>query len=119
MKEYKRPKVLTGKRIKYTTGCGSLYLNLNSGETGKLEEVILTMGKRGSCKNTELFLLGVMLSVLLQSSMPRQKIIKTLRNHWIKTKCDNMFRLEGGHEDITCYDLIANAVLEELEKEKL
>ena len=110
----KRPKILEGKTVKVTIGCGSLYIGLSYNED-KLYEVRLVMGKAGSCKNTELFLLGIMLSVMLQSDIPRTKIIKTLK-HWLNSKCDNMYQ-NADKKFITCYDSIANLIIEELEKE--
>lgn len=112
----KRPKILEGKTVRITTGCGQLYVTLNKTEDGKLFEVRLVMGKVGSCKNTELYLLGIALSVMLQSDMPRERVIKTLKKHWLGSKCDSMYQNEE-KKFITCYDSIANLIIVELEKE--
>lgn len=109
----KRPDVLTGKTIRIKSGCGNVYITLNKDEDGNLFEVRLTLGKAGSCKNNEFFIIGVFLSVLLQSGLPHDKIKKTLQKHLCGVKCENPFEYNN-QKNATCYDVIAHEICNEL-----
>lgn len=113
----KRPDILEGKTIKVKTGCGALYLTLNHDDGGKLFEVRLSLGKTGTCQNSFLYNVGIMYSVLIQSGVPYDKIVRTLRKHTLGSKCDNPFQI-GDKMYGSCLDIVAEKIIEEIEKDK-
>ena len=111
----KRPKEYNGKTQKYKTGCGALYVTLNRDEEGTLREVVLVLGKCGSCKNTDFYILGVLLSVLLQSDISDAKIKKTIKKHFVDSSCENPFSYDENPK-ATCYDVIGRSIIKALEE---
>ncbi len=114
MKDYliaERPDVLEGRTHKVKTPCGTLYVTLNE-LNNMLFEVRITKGKPGSCTRAMLETIGILLSVLLQTKMPREKIEKTLSNR-ITCNCSEVIRYKG-EEYASCVDYIVRLMLEDL-----
>ena len=107
----KRPETLEGRTHKIDTPCGSLYLTLNENDS-KLYEIRISLGKIGNCARTLLQTIAVLFSVLLQSDIPRSKILKTLENGF-DANCANPFYLDGTHYK-SCIDLICKTMGEDL-----
>ena len=111
MKEFTRPEVLHGYTPKIPTPCGSLYLTLNEFD-GKLCEVRATMGKSGSCYNIMFQTITLLISVMLQSGISRNKIQKTLE-HQFEGSCGNIIRYRG-EKYHSCIDYIVTKILEDM-----
>lgn len=114
MKDYlisERPEVLEGRTHKIETPCGTLYITLNQLE-GKLFEVRIIKGKPGSCLRGMLETIAILLSVLLQAKIPRDKIAKTLLNR-VSCNCSEIIRYKGD-EYSSCVDYIMKLILEDL-----
>ena len=69
----KRPECLTGYTIQQKTACGSLYLTMNE-LNDKLFEIRMTLGKSGSCYSIMFQTIALLLSVMLQEGISREKI---------------------------------------------
>lgn len=105
----KRPDVLSGKTYKIKVeGCATMYSTLNC-EEGKLCEIMLNVGKKGSCQNTCFYIAGVLLSIMFELGASKDKIIKTIRKHFIGVKCD------AGE---SCFHRLGERIIKELESEK-
>jgi ribonucleoside-diphosphate reductase alpha chain len=111
MKTLDRPEVLNGYTSRIPTPCGSLYLTLNE-NNDKLCEIRATLGKCGSCMNIMLQTIALLISVMLQSNISREKIQKTLENQF-EGGCGNIIRYKG-EEYNSCIDYIIRKVLEDM-----
>ena len=108
---FKRPEVLEGYTQKLETPCGDLYLTLNELER-KLYEVRVTMGKSGTCMNIMQQTIALLLSVMLQSGISKEKIHKVLLNQF-EGNCGNgtFYKGERYH---SCIDFMIKRILEDL-----
>ena len=111
MKPFERPEVLNGYSQRLPTPCGSLYLTLNE-HNGKLCEVRATMGKSGSCYNIMFQTIALLISVMLQSGIPRERIQKALENQF-EGNCGNIIR-DKGEEYHSCIDYMVSKILTDL-----
>ncbi len=114
MKDYliaERPEVLNGYTPKIDTQCGTLYLTLNELEE-KLFEVRLIMGKAGNCVNTLLQTITILISVLLQSKIPPDKIAKALEKR-LDSHCPEPF-IKDGIKYVSCVDWVIRKILEDM-----
>lgn len=114
MKDYlitERPECLHGYTPKVETNCGTLYLTLNE-LNDKLFEIRLTMGKAGNCVNTFLQIIAIYTSVLLQTKIPREKIISILSNR-IDCHCPEPF-WKDGVKYVSCMDWILRKITEDM-----
>lgn len=120
MTDWKRPKTIEGTTEQIKTNCGSLYFTLNY-EDEKLIEVRATIGKCGVCSNTMLDTVCKLMSITLQSEMPRYKIVQKFRKQFTHEKdkdmtCgqDKFFHEKKEYQ--SCVDYIAQRVISELDK---
>ena len=119
--DFKRPKILYGSTPEVITPCGKLYLTFNyiDEEKQKLVEVRGHFGKAGTCSLLGLDSIAKLISILLQSSMSRVKIIKKIRKGWISTDkkeritCGNPFDYAGKTYQ-SCIELLMSMVVDEL-----
>ena len=111
MKELQRNEVLDGYTPKLETPCGSLYLTLNE-QDDKLCEVRVTMGKSGTCMNIMLQTIALLISVMLQSGIPRDKIKKVLLNQF-EGSCGQKIYYKGA-EYHSCIDFMITKILEDM-----
>ncbi len=107
----KRPPVLEGKTIKVKTGCGNMYLTINS-QDGELLEVRAQIGKCGCCVRLLLEQVSNLYSKLLQVGAPKEDMITFFEKNTWKVSCGNSFMFEE-KEYTSCLDYIAQTVFKE------
>ncbi|HHE38168.1 MAG TPA: adenosylcobalamin-dependent ribonucleoside-diphosphate reductase, partial [Candidatus Cloacimonetes bacterium] len=73
-----RPDITTGITQKIETGCGHLYITINSDEKGPCE-VFTQMGKVGGCASAQLEAIARLTSLCLRSNVKLESIIRQLR----------------------------------------
>ncbi len=106
-----RPEVLNGYSPKVDTPCGTLYLTLNELDN-QLFEVRTTMGKCGSCFGIMLQTIALLLSVMLQEGIPKQRICDILFKQF-EGRCGNIIRYKG-EEYYSCVDFIVQKIIEDM-----
>ncbi|MBU3958917.1 MAG: ribonucleoside reductase class II, partial [Candidatus Omnitrophica bacterium] len=75
-----RPEVIVGTTTKVATGCGNLYVTINSDEESKPFELFTQMGKAGGCAASQLEAIGRLVSLAFRSGIEVKSIIEQLRN---------------------------------------
>ncbi|OGX51569.1 MAG: ribonucleoside-diphosphate reductase, adenosylcobalamin-dependent [Omnitrophica WOR_2 bacterium RIFCSPLOWO2_12_FULL_46_30] len=100
-----RPEVVTGTTTKVATGCGNLYVTINSDEEGMPFEVFTQMGKAGGCAASQLEAIGRLVSLAFRSGIEVKSIIEQLRN----IRCPSP-SWEKGVRIFSCADAIARVV---------
>ncbi len=103
-KPKKRPKVLSGKSIRMETGCGTLYVSINSDENGPFE-VFNNMGKAGGCAASQNEAVGRLVSLAWRSGIKTSEIVKQLRG----ISCHRPYGF-GPNKVLSCADAIAQAI---------
>lgn len=100
----KRPSVLTGKTIRMTTGCGSMYVTINEDENGPFE-LFSTIGKAGVCAASQSEAIGRLISLAWRSGVTPEEVKKELRG--ISCHKPSGF---GQNKVTSCADALAQAV---------
>lgn len=111
MNKFKRPEVLEGHTIRHNTPCGHFYLTLNEHD-GRLCEVRMGIGKSGNCQRLLFETLALLISVMLQSNIPREKIKKTILNQ-IGGNCGEV-SWNDGQKYHSCVDFAVTKILEDM-----
>jgi ribonucleoside-diphosphate reductase alpha chain len=100
-----RPEVIAGSTTKVATGCGNLYITINSDEKGNPFELFTQMGKAGGCAASQLEAVGRLVSLAFRSGIEVKSIIEQLRN----IRCPSP-SWEKGQRIFSCADAIARVV---------
>ena len=100
----KRAKMTTGITERVRTGCGSLYVTVNSDEHG-ICEVFSTLGKSGGCASAQLEATCRLISLALRAGMDAESIIRQLRG----IRCPSI-AWEEGKSVLSCADAIAGVL---------
>jgi ribonucleoside-diphosphate reductase alpha chain len=75
----KRGKVLKGSTYKKQTGCGSIFVTINTKKEGEPPwEIFIRMGKSGGCASSQAESLGRTISLALQAGIDIKQLIKNL-----------------------------------------
>ena len=118
MDSYRRPKVVQSKTEAYKLdNCGTLhitfgYLDEVDDVYGRVTEVRAVIGKNGVCGNILLDSFAKNLSMLLQSPMPRYKIIEKLKKQYYNPKTLEGVTCGNGK---SCVSVIVEKLLKEME----
>ncbi len=99
-----RSKVTTGVTERVTTGCGHIYVTVNSDEQG-LFEVFSTLGKAGGCATAQLEAISRLISLALRSGVDVAQIVRHLRG----IRCPSI-AWEEGKAVLSCADAIASVL---------
>jgi len=100
----KRVKVTTGVTERVTTGCGYIYVTVNSDERG-ICEVFSSLGKAGGCASAQLEATCRLISLALRSGVDVASVVRQLRG----IRCPSI-AWEEGKAVLSCADAIASVL---------
>jgi ribonucleoside-diphosphate reductase alpha chain len=105
LKPRARPDVVQGQTRAMTSGCGKLYITINSDEQGPFE-VFAQMGKAGGCAASQAEGLARLISLSLRSGVDPEQIVKQLKG----ISCHLPGWEKGGGKILSCPDAIAKTI---------
>ena len=108
----KRSKVTTGVTERVTTGCGYIYVTVNSDEQG-ICEVFSSLGKAGGCASAQLEATCRLISLALRSGVDVASLVKQLKG----IRCPSI-AWEQGKSILSCADAIASVLEKHINSSK-
>jgi len=100
----KRARVTNGVTERVATGCGNIYVTVNSDEHG-ICEVFSSLGKAGGCASAQLESTCRLISLALRSGVDASAVVKHIRG----IRCPSI-AWEQGHSILSCPDAIATVL---------
>ncbi len=100
----KRSKTTSGITERVTTGCGYIYVTVNSDEQG-ICEVFSSLGKAGGCASAQLEATCRLISLALRSGVDVASVVRQLRG----IRCPSI-AWEEGKAVLSCADAIASVL---------
>jgi len=100
-----RPSLVSGSTRAMITGCGKLYVTINTDEHGPFE-LFAQMGKAGGCAASQAEALARLISLSFRSGVDPAAVVKQLRG----ISCHLPAWEKGGTKILSCADAIAKAV---------
>ncbi len=100
----KRAKITRGVTEKVTTGCGSIYVTVNSDDQG-ICEVFTTLGKAGGCASAQIEATSRLISQALRAGVNVEVIVRQLKG----IRCPSI-AWEDGKSILSCADAIASVL---------
>uniref|UniRef100_A0A6H1Z8W9 ribonucleoside-diphosphate reductase n=1 Tax=viral metagenome TaxID=1070528 RepID=A0A6H1Z8W9_9ZZZZ len=94
-----RPETLSGPRPRYKTKCGWFYVTINCDDSDKPIEIILALGKTGTCARAWCQSTGELLTDFLKTSK-----VERVWKHFYGVECVN------NAEGLSCQNAIAKAL---------
>jgi len=101
-----RPKKLEGVTVRKITGCGDLYITINS--NGRPLEVFAFLGKNGGCTRCQNEALTRAITLGLRYGVPVEEFIEQLKG----LQCPNANLWPESERTLSCPDAIARALEE-------
>jgi ribonucleoside-diphosphate reductase alpha chain len=112
MEKSKRPKITHGQTERIETGCGHLYVIMNTNE-GTPIEIFTSLGKCGGCPGSMCEGIGRAITTGLKYGVPVEEYVKQLQG----IKCPNPC-WDDGVQVLSCPDAIAKALKDAFMKEE-